>query len=125
MHFTPGERTVLTQIRVLYYASGRDQHVRALSGLWLPAHYDTYRNAYAGLVAKQLIQDVSAQMFKITDLGLKAMGIKSAAPRAEPSSTDVPPVRGNEIHLPATQATTQKKRQKSLFSQLTDRFRGG
>jgi hypothetical protein len=78
---TPGEKAVLTQIRVLYYnAAKREQQVKALLALWPPTHYDTYRSAFAGLVAKQLISDNGSQLFRITDTGLKAMGIAVPQP---------------------------------------------
>jgi hypothetical protein len=81
MDLTPGEKAVLAQIRVLYYnAAKREQQVKALLGLWTPAHYETYRGAFAGLVAKQLISDNGSQLFRITDAGLKAMGIAVAQP---------------------------------------------
>jgi hypothetical protein len=80
---TPGEKAVLAQIRVLYYnAAKREQQVKALLGLWPPTHYETYRSAFAGLVAKQLISDNGSQLFKITDTGLKAMGIAVPQPAA-------------------------------------------
>ena len=81
MDLTRGEKAVLAQIRVLYYnAAKREQQVNALMGLWPPTHYQTYRAAFAGLVAKQLISDKGAQLFKITDAGLKAMGIAVSQP---------------------------------------------
>jgi hypothetical protein len=80
---TPGEKAVLAQIRVLYYnAAKREQQVKALLGLWPPTHYQTYRSAFAGLVAKQLISDNGSQLFSITDTGLKAMGIAVPQPAA-------------------------------------------
>jgi hypothetical protein len=78
---TPGEKAVLAQIRVLYYnAARREQQVKALLGLWPPTHYETYRSAFAGLVAKQLISDNGSQLFRITDAGLKTMGIPVPQP---------------------------------------------
>jgi hypothetical protein len=78
---TPGEKAVLAQIRVLYYnAAQREQQVKALLGLWPPTHYETYRSAFAGLVAKQLVSDNGSQLFRITDSGLKAMGIAVPQP---------------------------------------------
>ena len=81
MDLTPGEKAVLAQIRVLYYnAAKREQQVKALLGLWPPTHYETYRSAFAGLVAKQLISDNGSQLFRITDAGLKTMGIPVPQP---------------------------------------------
>jgi len=78
---TPGEKAVLAQIRVLYYnAAKREQQVKALLGLWPPTHYEAYRAAFAGLVAKQLISDNGSQLFRITDAGLRAMKIAVPQP---------------------------------------------
>ena len=76
MDLTPGEKAVLAQIRVLYYnAAKREQQVKAVLGLWPPTHYETYRAAFGGLVAKQLISENGSQLFRITDAGMKAMGL--------------------------------------------------
>lgn len=86
MDLTPGEKAVLAQIRVLYAtAGGRDQQVKALLMQWPPTHYDAYRKAYGSLLAKALIQDADGQSFRITDAGLKAIGVtpRAAAPVVE------------------------------------------
>ena len=98
MDLTPVEKAVLTQIRVLYYnAAKREQQVKALAGLWPPTHYETYRAAFAGLVAKQLISENGSQLFSVTDTGLKAMGIavpqpatQQVAQRAAPAAAPLP-----------------------------------
>jgi hypothetical protein len=83
MDLTPGEKAVLGQIRVLYYnGAKRDQQVKALLMLWPPTHHGTYKNAFTGLVAKELIRETDSQVFRITDSGLRAMGI--AAPQPQP-----------------------------------------
>ena len=75
------EKAVLAQIRVLYYIGARrDQPLKALQGLWPVPHNEPYKVAFAGLVAKQLI-GASAERFRITDAGLKAMGV-TPLPRA-------------------------------------------
>ena len=84
MDFTPGERAVLAQIRVLYKEAGRDQQVRALTMQWPPTHHETYRNAFSGLIAKRMIQDLGAQAFRITDAGLKAIGVALAPAQPVP-----------------------------------------
>ena len=96
---TPGEKAVLAQIRVLYYnAAKREQQVKAVLGLWPPTHYETYRAAFGGLVAKQLISEDGSQLFRITDAGLNAMGIavpqpapRKLAPRTALKQADCPP----------------------------------
>lgn len=89
MDLTPGEKAVLAQIRVLYYnnSAKREQQVKALLGLWPPTHHEAYRGAFAALVAKQLISDKRSQVFRITDAGLKAMGV--AIPQAQPQGRQV------------------------------------
>jgi len=86
MDLTPGEKAVLGQIRVLYSAeSRRDQQVKALMMQWPPVHCDAYQRAYGGLLAKELIQDLGAQVFGITDAGLRAIGVVPVAqPRVQP-----------------------------------------
>ena len=79
MDLTPGEKAVLNQIRVLYAtAGGRDQQVKALLMQWPPTHYEAYRKAYGSLIAKAVIEDADGQSFRLTDIGLKAIGV---APR--------------------------------------------
>src|SRR5512134_2251362 len=83
MDLTPGEKAVLGQIRALYATEARREHqVKALMMQWPPIHHEAYRRAYGGLLAKLLIQDVDAQMFRITETGLGAIGV--ALPRQQP-----------------------------------------
>jgi hypothetical protein len=91
----------LGQIRVLYTTAGaRDQQVKALLMQWPPTHYEAYQKAYGGLLSKQLIQDGGAQSFKITDAGLRAIGV-AAPPRAQPTVLEkpraIPQVAGQPI----------------------------
>lgn len=73
---TPGEKTVLRQIRALYATEARREHqLKALMMQWPPIHHETYKRAYAGLLAKLLIQDVDAQVFRLTEAGLGAIGV--------------------------------------------------
>jgi hypothetical protein len=97
MDFSPGEKAVLGQMRVLYQTAGREPQVKALTSQWPPTHYETYRTAFAGLVAKKLIQDSNAQTFKITDAGLRVLGVNPPQPRAEAPQ----PVRRIETPAPA------------------------
>lgn len=108
MDFTPGERAVLGQIRVLYAAGGQaDQPVKALTMQWTPMHYETYKKAYGGLIARALIHDTGGQIFRITEAGLKAIGV--AAPRPQPQPPRVAEKR------PAPQATTKAKQPAAGF----------
>ena len=86
MDLTPGEKAVLGQIRVLYTAAaGREQQLKALMMQWPPIHSQAYQKAYGALLAKELIQDVGAQVFRITDAGLRAIGVSTVAqPRPQP-----------------------------------------
>jgi len=97
MDFTPGEKAVLGQIRVLYASSARtDQQMKALTMQWTPTHYESYRKAYGALIAKRLIDDDGSQVFRITDAGLRAIGVaprpqlQSAAPAAVAQSVPMP-----------------------------------
>jgi hypothetical protein len=84
MDLSPGEKAVLGQIRVLYCTvAGRDQQIKALVAQWPPTYHEAYEKAYGGLLAKRLIQDAGAQVFRITDAGLKAMGFAIARPQAQ------------------------------------------
>ena len=103
MDLTPGEKAVLGQIRVLYAtAGGRDQQVKALLMQWPPTHYDAYRKAYGSLLAKALIQEADGQSFRITDAGLKAIGV---TPRA---ATPVVDERRVAQPVPAPRVTPVK-----------------
>jgi hypothetical protein len=89
MDLSPGEKAVLGQIRVLYSsAAGRDQQLKALTAQWPPTHHQAYEKAYGGLLAKRLIQDAGAQGFRITDAGLKAMGLAIPKPQAQARGMD-------------------------------------
>ena len=104
MDFSPGERAVLAQMRHLYTAAGREQQIKALTNQWPPTHHETYRKAYAQLVAKQLIHDSHGQSFRITDAGLKALGVTPVIPPSPPPRAELPPA-------PQLQAVAQAKPQ--------------
>ena len=88
MDLTPGEKAVLGQIRVLYSGAGqRDQQFKALMMQWPPTHHEAYQKSYVGLLAKQLIEPAGAQVFKITDAGLNAIGVAIERPRVRVSGT--------------------------------------
>ncbi len=104
MDFSPGERAVLAQMRHLYTAAGREQQIKALTNQWPSTHHETYRKAYAALVAKQLIHDTHGQSFRITDAGLKALGVTPVIPPSPSPRTEAP-------HAPQVQAVAQAKPQ--------------
>lgn len=84
MDLTPGEKAVLGQIRVLYATESRREHqVKALMMQWPPIHQEAYKKAYGGLLAKLLIQDLDAQVFRITETGLGAIGVAVPRPQAQ------------------------------------------
>ena len=86
MDLTPGEKAVLGQIRALYAAEARREHqLKALMMQWPPIHHDAYKRAYGGLLAKLLIQDVDAQVFRLTETGLSAIGVAIPKRRPPPS----------------------------------------
>lgn len=85
MDLTPGEKSVLGQIRALYATEARRDHqIKALMMQWPPIHHEAYKRAYAGLVAKLLIQDVGAQLFRITEAGLSAIGVAVQKQQPQP-----------------------------------------
>jgi hypothetical protein len=113
MDLTPGEKAVLGQIRVLYATEARREHqLKALMMQWPPIHHEAYKRAYGGLLAKLLIQDVDAQVFRITETGLGAIGVSvpKTQVQAQPqprrvderkSSAPVPPVDTGERQVGA------------------------
>jgi len=102
MDLSPGEKAVLGQIRVLYSsAAGRDQQIKALTAQWPPTHHAAYEKAYWGLLAKRLIQDAGEQVFRITDAGLKAMGLAIATPQAQVRAADERrPAQAKQVYSP-------------------------
>lgn len=85
MDITPGEKAVLRQIGALYATEKRRDHqLKALVMQWPPTHRESYNLAYHGLHAKHLIEAVGAQYFRITEAGLKALGV--APPKAQPQA---------------------------------------
>lgn len=88
MDLTPGEKAVLGQIRVLYsHGAQPDQQIKALMLQWPPTHYETYKGAFGGLLAKQLIQRTGGEVFRITQTGLAAIGVvvRKPQPQARPT----------------------------------------
>jgi hypothetical protein len=82
MDLTPGEKAVLKQIRALYATESRREHqLKALMMQWPPIHHEAYKRAYGGLLAKLLIQDVDAQVFRLTESGLSAIGVQKRRPQ--------------------------------------------
>jgi hypothetical protein len=95
MELTPGERAVLNQLRELYAnTSKRDHPLTALTKQWPPSHYQAYENVFSGLLNKELAQAVnSGQAVRITDAGLKALGVTVHRLNARPktATADVAP----------------------------------
>jgi len=118
MDLTPGEKTVLAQIRVLYKEAGRDQQVKALVMQWPPTHHETYRNGFAGLMEKQLLQNIDAQSFRITDRGLSALGIAVPAPMPQ---VQVPRKEARPLVLEVYRDLSPKPR-RSVLSRLKGLF---
>jgi hypothetical protein len=87
MDLSPGEKAVLGQVRVLYSQSlQRDQQTKALVLQWPPTHYETYKSAFGGLLAKQLIERTGGEVFRITDTGLTAIGATVPKPPKAPAA---------------------------------------
>jgi len=103
MEFTPGEKAVLSQIRVLYAASSRtEQQMKALTMQWAPNHFESYRTAFGGLIEKRLIDDLGSQIFRITDAGLRAIGV--TLPRPQPVVPRAAAARPEPLPAPAPRA---------------------
>src|SRR5690242_17917883 len=117
MDLSPGEKAVLGQIGVLYREAAGDQLFRALIGQWPPAHYQAYSDSYARLVAKGFIQNTDAQAFKLTDMGLKALGLTRPTPRVEAP----PKVQRRAIHA---RPIGKVKVRRSALSRLVRSFLG-
>ena len=121
MDLTPGEKAVLGQIRVLYATEARREHqVKALMMQWPPIHHEAYKRAYGGLLAKLLIQDVDAQIFRITESGLGAIGV--AVPKAQLQAQPQPRGADERKPRPAVPAATGK-RQVGALSRLLGALR--
>ena len=85
MDLTPGERAVLGQIRTLYAAEAQcDHQVKTLVMQWPPTQREAYQQAYERLLAKLLIQAIGGQHFRITEKGLRTMGIRPPKPQGAP-----------------------------------------
>jgi hypothetical protein len=120
MHLTPGEKAVLGQIRVLYASESRREHqVKALMMQWPPIHHEAYKKAYGGLLAKLLIQDVDAQVFRITETGLGAIGVTVPRTQVQPQPRRVDERKPSPPIPPAAKG----KREVGAFSRLLGALR--
>jgi len=106
MDLTPGEKAVLGQIRVLYStAAARNHQIKSLMMQWPPTHHEAYQKSYVGLLAKQLIEPAGAQVFKITDAGLNAIGVAIQRPQVQVADA------GERRTLPQTRTHNVGQRQ--------------
>jgi hypothetical protein len=106
MDLTPGEKAVLGQIRVLYStAAARNHQIKSLMMQWPPTHHEAYQKSYVGLLAKQLIEPAGAQVFKITDAGLNAIGVAIQRPQVQVAGA------GERRTLPQTRTHNVGQRQ--------------
>ena len=122
MDLTPGEKAVLGQIRVLYATEARrDHHLKALMMQWPPIHHEAYKRAYGGLLAKLLIQDVDAQVFRITETGLGAIGV--AVPRTQVPAQPQPRRVDERKSSPPVAPADTGKRQVGALSRLLGALR--
>lgn len=81
MDLTPGERAILGQLRDLYGGTSKREHsLGTITGQWPPMHYDAYKDVLKSLVAKRLLDAIgSGHTLRITDEGLRAMGVNPPA----------------------------------------------
>jgi hypothetical protein len=126
MDLTPGEKAVLGQIRVLYASESRREHqVKALMMQWPPIHHEAYKRAYGGLLAKLLIQGVDAQIFRITETGLGALGVAVPRTHGQPQPQPQPQPRRVDERKPDPPAppVNAGKRQVGALSRLLGALR--
>lgn len=106
MDLTPGEKAVLGQIRVLHStAAARNHQLKVLMMQWPRTHHEAYQKSYVGLLAKQLIEPAGPQLFKITDAGLRAIGVAIPRPQGELAGA------GERRTLPRTRTHNVGRRQ--------------
>jgi hypothetical protein len=122
MDLTPGEKAVLRQIRALYATEARREHqVKALMMQWPPIHQEAYNRAFGSLLAKLLIQNVDAQMFRITETGLGAIGV--AVPKPQVLPQPAPHRVGERKSGPPAPSADTTKREGGAFSRLLGALR--
>lgn len=79
MELTPGERQILSQLRELYSSTSQREHsLGTITSQWPAMHVEAYRGVLRGLVAKGLLEQTrEGQAVRITDAGMRAMGVRS------------------------------------------------
>ena len=70
---------MLGQLRDLYAGTSRREHsLGTITGQWPPMHREAYKDVLKSLVAKRLLDAVgNGQALRITDEGLRAMGVSA------------------------------------------------
>lgn len=122
MDLTPGEKAVLRQIRALYATEARREHqIKALRMQWPPVHHEAYTRAFGGLLAKLLIQNVDAQVFRITETGLGAIGV--AVPRTQVQAQPQPRRVDERKSSPPRSPADTGKREVGALSRLLGALR--
>jgi hypothetical protein len=85
---------------------------------WTPSHYDAYQRAFGSLLAKQLLEDAGAQCFRITDTGLRAIGISAPRPVVHPVVVEERPATPQVQDIGEKQSTAKQVGARGAFSRL-------
>lgn len=122
MELKPGERLILSQLRDLYSSTSQREHpLGKITSQWPATHVEAYRGVLGSLISKQLLEITDqGQAVRITDAGLRAMGLVEAA---ETRTVDLRAVgggrRGSATATPASHhQATLKTRRLGLVGQL-------
>lgn len=126
LELTPGERLIMSQLRDLYGSTSRREHpLGRITSQWPAMHVEAYRGVLGSLLSKNLLEIVNqGQALRITDAGMRAMGLVEAA---ETKTLDLGAIAGGRRASakapPASPAATQrhqaiKPRRLGLVAQL-------
>ena len=109
MELTPGERALLGQLRDLYAGTSKREHsLGTVTGQWPPIHYEAYKEVLKSLVAKRLLDTIgSGHALRITDEGLRAMGVNPPADDST-KTIDLKPFPKREPAAAATRAPSPR-----------------
>lgn len=88
MELTPGEQMILGQLRQLYSSTSRRDHpLGTITRQWPAMQVEAYRGVLGSLLSKGLVEITGhGQSMRITDAGLRAMGLGQAAATKPPDA---------------------------------------
>lgn len=87
MEFTPVERVILSQLRQLYGSKSQREHpLGKIISQWPVMHVEAYTGVLRDLISKKLLEVINeGHVLRITDAGLRAMGLVEAAETKSPT----------------------------------------